>query len=137
MKKATLKRFLRNNFQTVGIQTFDTGESVFFLEPPWLNNQVGVSCIPIGIFHVLPHISPKFGKCYKVVTPGKSDVDGRDEILDHVGNFRKNTKGCRLPGLGVFDIDKDGNLDVSESANALRKIFAIAPDGYELTIIDV
>jgi hypothetical protein len=134
MKKARLNRFLRNNYQTIGVVIFDTGESVFMLELPWMDNQRQISCIPTGVFHVLPHISPSKGKCYKVFTPGKSDVEGRDEILWHVGNYKKNTLGCQLPGLGLSDIDKDGNVDVSESAKALRKVFSIAPDGFELTI---
>ena len=137
MRKAIQKRFLQNNFQTISVLIFDTGESIFMLELPWQNNQKKVSCIPSGKYNVLPHISPSKGKCYKVFSPGKDDVEGRDEILVHVGNYKRNTWGCQLPGLGLADIDKDGNVDVSESANALRKLFAIAPDGYELTIIDV
>jgi hypothetical protein len=134
MKKATLKRFLRNNFETCGILTFESGDFVFVLELPWKNNQRQVSCIPAGVFHVFPHISPSKGKCFKVYTPGQNDVDGRDEILIHIGNYKKNTLGCLLPGLGLSDIDSDGNVDVTDSAKALRKLFAIAPDGYELTI---
>jgi hypothetical protein len=136
MKKAKQIRFLRNNFQTVSILIFDTGEFVFMLEPQWNNNTVKDSCIPVGSYHVLAHVSPSKGKCFKVFSIGQDDVMGRDEILVHVGNYRKNTLGCQLPGLGLSDIDKDGNLDVTSSADALRKLFAIAPNGYEVEIVN-
>lgn len=131
---ANLIRFNSNLYQTNGILKFENGDSVFTLELPWVNNARQISCIPDGEYEVHAHVSPKFGKCYKVKSIGKSEVNGRDEILIHVGNYKRNTLGCILPGLGLTDIDNDGNVDVSDSARALRKIFAIAPDGFRMIV---
>ena len=31
-------------------------------ELPWVNNEVGRSCIPLGSYKVIPHRSPTFGQ---------------------------------------------------------------------------
>ena len=63
------------------------------LERPWLNNQRGVSCIPLGRYFAKRHQSPKFGETFWL-----QDVPGRAEILFHKGNIDDDSHGCVLIG---------------------------------------
>lgn len=137
MKTATLIRFNPDKKQTLGYQTFDTGEKFFCLELPWLNNARGISCITAGEYDVIPWVSPTKGKCFKVVSIGMSEVQGRSDILQHIGNYHKDIKGCQIFGLGMADINHDGLHDVTSSGDALEMMMKIAPEGYRLTIIAI
>ncbi len=72
------------------------------LEPPWRDNERNRSCIRPGFYEAIPHLSPRFGRCFLV-----ADVPGRSHILIHSGNlggdeeagFLTHTRGCLLPGL--------------------------------------
>lgn len=76
---------------------------MYTLELPWRDNQVKVSCIPVGEYECALVDSPKFGKVY-----GVAKVPGRSHILIHYGNYPSNTDGCIL--LGMFhDVDFVGN----------------------------
>lgn len=71
--------------------------SFLTLELPWKENQRRVSCIPAGGYQIKRHISPKFGEVFKVM-----DVEGRDEILIHAGNYLSDIQGCILIGKNVI-----------------------------------
>jgi len=100
------------------------------LELPWLDNRVEVSCVPERVYTVQKHISPKFGECFHVL-----DVPGRTDILIHKGNYKKDTKGCILPGRTFADLNADGWADVTSSGPTLDYLLDIMPDEFELTII--
>ena len=93
------------------------------LELPWLDNRRQRSCIPEGTYTVSPHLSEKFGDCFKV-----ANVPDRSGILFHVGNSTADTKGCLLPGT----YEKRGKILGSRSA--LSTLQKYAPDGFELII---
>lgn len=63
------------------------------LENPWLDNQVGISCVPPGTYHVTRRDSPNFGDTFML-----RDVPGRTDILFHHGNTEPDTRGCILLG---------------------------------------
>jgi hypothetical protein len=63
-------------------------------ELTWLNNEVGVSCIPTGIYTCRRIISPRFGETFEI-----EEVPGRTHILFHKGNVpAADSKGCILVG---------------------------------------
>lgn len=143
MKKLVIKRLSDDGRQTLGTGTlYDCDKKVFefvTLEPPWRNNEKQVSCIPAGVYKVLPRWSAKYANHFHV-----QDVDGRSFILLHVGNYMasKNPKtgksdstGCILVGKTFADINKDGEMDITASKVTLEKLLYFAPEGFTMEII--
>ncbi len=83
------------------------------LENPWLDNEVGISCIPNGEYLCQKVNSPRYKDVFEV-----KDVENRTHILIHAGNTEKDTRGCILVG------EKFGFLDsvpaVLNSRNTLN-----------------
>lgn len=99
------------------------------LEPPWKNNETGVSCIPEGLYKVKHRRSSKYGHHLILI-----DVVGREFILFHWGNYVKNTRGCIITGTKHQDINGDGIPDVSSSKKAFNKIMRIVKDETDITL---
>ena len=111
------------------------------LELKWLDNKKRVSCIPEDTYEVIPHVSPKFGKCFFV-----QDVEDRSEILFHdkvnfVGSLnprtgRSDILGCIIPFEKSMDIDGDGIEDIAPKSStvAMEKLLALYPEGFKLVI---
>lgn len=79
------------------------------LEPPWRDNAVGRSCIPVGQYTCRRVQSPKFGNTFEI-----TDVPGRTHVLFHKGNTEDNTEGCVLVGE-EFARWGDGRVSVARS----------------------
>lgn len=133
---AILNRFSYQEKQTLGYLEFKVQGSprFFMLELPWKNNQRKISCIPEGIYRVMPRHSARFGEHFHVATYGEKEVLGRSAILQHAGNYHTQIEGCQLPGSGVSDMNKDGLHDVMSSGGALQQMRKIAPLGYIMVI---
>ena len=111
------------------------------MEPPWRDNRRNRSCIPPGIYEVLPHLSPRFKRCLLV-----TNVPDRSHILFHAGNvggdvengYHTHTHGCLLPGLRRGRIKVKGRVQaaVLSSRTAFRHVMTWA-DGrpFELEIV--
>jgi len=82
------------------------------LEDEWLDNAVGISCIPAGNYICTPYSSARFPDVWEV-----QNVVDRAAILWHAGNTNNDTQGCILPGekFGVLG----GNNAVLNSRVAL------------------
>ena len=145
MKKLLIKRFKDDGKQTQGRASLFNGHEkqleFVTLEPPWLNNAIGKSCIPAGIYTVKPRQSAKYGNHF--IIEGTSP---REWVLFHVGNYigSKNPKtgtpdstGCILVGSAFVDINKDGILDISASRIKMDALLRLAPEGFQLEIIGV
>jgi hypothetical protein len=145
MKKLIIKRFNDNGKQTQGRATLisDNAQLMSFvtLEPPWLQNAIGKSCIPPGIYTVKPRKSPKYGNHFVI-----EGTWPREWVLFHVGNYigSKNPKtgtpdstGCILVGNAFVDLNRDGLLDISASGLTMQKLLKLAPEGFTLEIIGV
>lgn len=145
MKKLLIKRFKDDGKQTQGRASLFNGHEkqldFVTLEPPWLQNAIGKSCIPPGIYTVKPRKSPKYGNHF--IIEGASP---REWVLFHVGNYigSKNPKtgthdstGCILVGNAFVDLNRDGLLDISASGLTMQKLLTLAPEGFVLEIIGV
>lgn len=62
-------------------------------EDPWNNNERKISCIPEGVYSVVPHDGTKYKDVWKL-----REVTGRSDILIHNGNTIADTQGCILVG---------------------------------------
>ena len=127
-----------NTKETKGILCVFEGCDIIYpcktLELPELGNKKKISCIPEGVYNVIKIYSPTKGKCFHV-----QDVPGRNEVLIHVGNYvsgkKIDTQGCILVGRKFIDINKDGNIDVVSSAQAMKILLEILPNKFKLYIL--
>ncbi len=84
------------------------------LELGWLNNKRNISCVPHGTYDLKLEHSPKFGrKLWEAY-----GVSNRSECKFHVANFASQLNGCFAPGMAKFDIDRNGEKDMVNSAEA-------------------
>jgi len=102
---------------TVGDLTLHT------IEPMWRDNQPSVSCIPSGIYVVMPHKSPRYGECFRLIGGTVGSTEGpRTQVLIHAGNWHTDSKGCILPGLSQGWDDTKGLPAVWHSRKAVSKL---------------
>lgn len=74
----------------------------YTLELPWRNNQRNISCIPEGVYEIIPRFSKKF-KHHLLV----KDVENRSYILFHPANDAlKELRGCIAPVTYLTGIGK-------------------------------
>ena len=81
---------------TLGKLYFDGEFYGHTLELPWKDNEKRVSCIPKGVYEVKKRHTEE--SKYKYEHLHILDVENRELILMHVGNYPKNSKGCILLG---------------------------------------
>jgi hypothetical protein len=127
--RITLTRFYSNCIQTLG-ELAVGNKKLLILEPKWENNDKQVSCIPLGIYTVVKRYSTKYKHHFHIL-----DVPNRDFILIHIGNHHDDSIGCLIAGLGVKEINNDGELDVTQSGDAMKMLNDILPDKFEIEIV--
>lgn len=93
MKQLVLDRFFSDERGTVGELSDDNGRICYTLEEPWKDNQLCISCIPVGRYICERYPSRTFGEVFIV-----KDVLHRSGILFHWGNTLEDIKGCILLG---------------------------------------
>ena len=89
MKRLTLDRRYSKN-KTLGFIDNPFGGTINTLEPPWLDNQKNISCIPEGDYIVRRDRHGRF-KWFTV-----QDVPNRTYIEFHEGEKPEHSKGCIL-----------------------------------------
>lgn len=132
--RAYLNRVNESDKQTLGYLTlYDGLEKVFecvTLELPWLANMRNVSCIPKGVYKVVPRTSPKYKNHFIL-----ENVPNRKFILIHQGNFNTDTRGCILIGSRFAKINNDSLLDIAASRRTLLELLETTKGkGFELII---
>jgi len=132
--RAYLNRVSEKEGQTLGYFTLYDGLEKLFdcvtLELPWLANTTNVSCIPKGVYKVMPRYSPKYKNHFIL-----EDVRDRKYILIHSGNFNTDTRGCILLGNRFAQINDDSLLDIAASRRTLDELLETCQgSGFELII---
>jgi hypothetical protein len=133
--RAILIRLNKNEKQTLGRFFIFNGLDIVFecctLELAWNENKRNISCIPTGEYNVKIRESEKYGLHYQV-----ENVMMRDYILIHPANYYTQLRGCIAVGKTFYDINKDGEKDITYSRNTMQKMLNHAPDGFNLIILD-
>lgn len=134
--KAVLTRLTDNGKTTAGkLEVFNESKNLVFscmtLELSWRNNTIRKSCIPLGKYKVVRRNSPRFKEHYKI-----ENVEGRSEILFHVGNFETDTIGCILVGTFVIADKMQSKFTLGSSVVALDNLLTICPKGFDLMILN-
>ena len=130
-----LNRYKDDGIPTLGILNVitDNGDihQFYTMELPWKDNQHNISCIQAGVYTVVPRYSTKFKHHLHII-----DVKNRKYILIHPANFVSDLRGCIGVGLNTGDINGDGELDITNSKKALKKILELLGDfeSIQLTI---
>jgi len=128
MKTYTLFRM----YETVdlsGVKGYFTGSEGHIcdtLELPYNNNEPFKSSIPEGTYKCRVKFSKKFGRVFEVL-----NVEGRTDILIHIGNSAKDTQGCILVG------EKHSDNGVIGSRLAMGQLTQILPNTFNLSIINL
>lgn len=78
------------------------------VEDPWNDNKPFDSCVPDGVYDLVPHHSPKHPDTWALVNPDldiyrlpddRPNGKGRFAILIHAGNWETDVEGCIAPGM--------------------------------------
>lgn len=134
---AYLRRFIKTDYYTLGrLQIYNSSGILLLelktLELPNRANVKNISCIPTGSYEVNQHHSEKFGECYLL-----ENVPNRDEILLHLGNFYKDTRGCILLGTAVVFNNDYTKTQLIYSRNAMQKLNSLNLKSFTLKISEL
>jgi len=134
--KGVLNRLQQDEVQTLGrFYLYDELDEVFscvVLELPDRQNQNSISRICSGVYTCKKRYSDKYKDHFHV-----TDVEGRELILIHYGNYYTNTRGCILFGDDFAKINSDEFIDITNSKATIKDLMEIAPDEWELTINEI
>jgi Family of unknown function (DUF5675) len=130
----TLQRTSQSTEGTFGTFYDPSGTILCYTaELPWDDNKPDSSCIPSGIYDVIPHNSPNHPDTWEII-----NVPDRSEILIHNGNFagvnKSDTDGCILVGSSVGFIGEQ--QAVLNSNITFDKLRTILPSNFTLQIND-
>lgn len=94
MKSVMLKRIAETSSGTFGILIIDGLPQLVTIELPWHDNELDISCVPVGNYTLVRYRSEVHGLTWQIV-----GVPDRDPILFHVANTLSDIKGCIGVGL--------------------------------------
>ena len=121
--------------QTIGtLEVVNGGVELFScmtLELAWNNNARQISCIPNGEYSCEKKEATA-AIPYQHVTV--LNVRDRSGIAIHKANYASQLRGCIAVGDKHVDMNKDGNLDVTNSSNTFKKLMEILPNNFKLII---
>lgn len=97
----------------------DGKEIAATLENPWLDNLQGISCIPSGQYKCVKDNTGKF-QWWKIL-----DVEGRQDIEIHQGNYAKDTRGCIIIGQDwAWEGEEPKVINSTATLKKLQKILS-------------
>ena len=123
---------------TFGTLMLDDGWACKTLEPRWLGNRRGKSCIPAGTYKLTMRDSPMVNR----TTSGRflrgwevTNVLGRTHIMIHPGNWARNSDGCILVGRNHTIINGEPGVTSSQDAFAALMEQLATADEWDLHIL--
>jgi hypothetical protein len=124
---------------------FDTIERPWIPSPLAPCGQKGVSCVPPGVYELVPHSSEAHGHVWALVNPTlwvyhwDEDVPlsqrgaARTLVLLHIANYAEELRGCIAPGLARFEYTP-GRWMVTSSRRAIEQMQAWADSPTQIEI---
>ena len=113
--------------QTEGVLYLIKDNKIIFecctLELPWNDNKSRTSCIPTGNYKAVKRHTQSSAFKYEHIHI--QDVENREWILIHGGNYNTDVVGCILVGDKLTDINGDGVRDVTNSRKTLRTLLSL------------
>jgi hypothetical protein len=95
-----LERYEYTDLGVHGKLFLPDGTELATLEPPWVDNEPFVSCIPEGIYTLVPHDTEKYPDTWALVGNTVSHFPApdtkRSSVVFHSGNHVTDTAGCVL-----------------------------------------
>ena len=124
----TLNRFQSLDSGTFGKMTVND-VTYYTVEKPWENNEPFNSCVPSGVYSLIPHKSSKYGKQGKdgkvlclvneTVTQFQEPHSKRYACLIHVANYSREVEGC----IGLGNRYNDGM--VTNSRQSIKDFYSL------------
>lgn len=71
------------------------GKTLYTIELPWRDNEENLSCVPEGVYDLVPYMSPKHGATWVLSAPGFE----RTFCELHAANWAEQLEGCIAFGL--------------------------------------
>lgn len=140
----TLKRtqFLANC--TMGQISLTDGTVIYSLELPWKDNQKDISCVPPGVYNLIPYTSPKHDSTWYLENESLG-VGGngaeRSFCEIHSANWASQLEGCIALGLQHSPMynPQEGEIvpaveDSMLAINRIKNVLGIGSNGNTLTI---
>lgn len=126
MKRLTIERCGFGENSTLSrISSPDVSLDPFWgLERSWKENRSNVSCVPTGVYTLVPWTSPKFGEIYTIVGGSVSPYPGtaaRSFCHFHAANRWGELLGCLAPGERWGQTAAERDFKVSSSRSALKR----------------
>lgn len=89
----------RHSYSPIGTfgRLFGGNDMFHTVERQWLGNKPYESCIPEGIYDVIPYNSTKYPNVWEV-----TNVPERSKILIHIANTPSDVQGCIGLGMGFY-----------------------------------
>lgn len=141
----TLTRTELNSDSTRGQIVLPDGTLLYSLELPWRDNHKDVSCIPPGVYQLIPYTSPKHDSTWYLENAslgvgGASAERSYCEI--HSANWTRQLEGCIALGLQnapMFD-PATGQIETAIeqsdlAINRIKNVLGIGSNGNTLTIV--
>lgn len=145
MMDLELVRFGSTPYGTFGKLLIPQGPDIrkfYTVERPWLDNEVGVSCVPLGEYGLiwLPTTTPVPAKYNGHTWYLEGDTVGlepgqkqRSRVAVHIGNTMADLRGCIAPGANLTSLE--GAWGVGRSRASMDDIYALlGPEHHRLTI---
>lgn len=109
MEQINIFRYFGNDYCMMGAASFLGHKTplLYTIEPPWLNNQQMISCIPAGSYIMEPKRNERFNPYPDVWQI--MEVEGRYGIYFHVANRAEQLKGCIATGLSAGSSEYEDN----------------------------
>lgn len=79
------------------------------LELPWLSNHVKISCIPEGVYSIVPTTTAHLGDCLQILS-----VPGRTAIYMHSANYVKELLGCIAAGTKCGETVSNSHASIED-----------------------